>query len=195
MKVEKANITRLTITEVPSLDPVRVMLENYEPGKGRITIQCWDKSWTSYWGGMSGRSVEQFFVDCTNDYLIGYLCTGLEPTKFCGEALHKLALKTIIERRRPRNGATAHHDIGPLDKDAARDLWREAGDLEFIQGPDGCWNQSRCMELIFGPEWYYWIDRKADAPNPKYEYLERICDAVRDGLRVHLAGNAEGSNG
>lgn len=57
MKVTTSLVTQLKITEVPNLDPIDVMLENFEPGKGRITIRCYTKAWTSYWGGMSGQTV------------------------------------------------------------------------------------------------------------------------------------------
>ena len=39
MKVEKTDVLAFTISEVERLDPVRVMIENYEPGKGRITMR------------------------------------------------------------------------------------------------------------------------------------------------------------
>lgn len=46
MKVEKSDVLAFTISDVERLDPVRVMIENYEPGKGRITITCFGKAWT-----------------------------------------------------------------------------------------------------------------------------------------------------
>ncbi|CUZ48440.1 hypothetical protein [Serratia marcescens] len=38
MKVTETKVLSIEITEVERLDPIRVMAENYEPGKGRITI-------------------------------------------------------------------------------------------------------------------------------------------------------------
>ena len=70
MKVETGTVTILRISEVPRLDPIRVTLDNGDLGKGRITIDCYNKAWSSYWGAMGDRTVEQFFVDCGNDYLI-----------------------------------------------------------------------------------------------------------------------------
>ncbi|HDS5426271.1 TPA: hypothetical protein QH000_004307 [Klebsiella pneumoniae] len=47
MKVERMDVMAFTITDVDRLDPIRVMIENYEPGKGRITITCFGKAWTA----------------------------------------------------------------------------------------------------------------------------------------------------
>ena len=52
MKIEASKVTKLLISEVQGLDPITVFLEDYEPGKGKITVSCWGKSWTAYWGGM-----------------------------------------------------------------------------------------------------------------------------------------------
>ncbi|EJT4818440.1 hypothetical protein [Citrobacter freundii] len=41
MKVERIDVLSFMLTEIERLDPVRVMIENYEPGKGRITITCY----------------------------------------------------------------------------------------------------------------------------------------------------------
>lgn len=47
--VEKIDVLSFVITGAERLDPVRVMIENYEPGKGRITITCYGKAWTAAW--------------------------------------------------------------------------------------------------------------------------------------------------
>ncbi|MCU3615930.1 hypothetical protein N8V88_23150, partial [Enterobacter hormaechei subsp. oharae] len=60
MKVEKSDVLAFTISDVERLDPVRVMIENYEPGKGRITITCFDKAWTGAWFAMGGDTVQDF---------------------------------------------------------------------------------------------------------------------------------------
>lgn len=44
MKVERMDVMAFTITDVDRLDPIRMMIENYEPGKGRITITCFGKA-------------------------------------------------------------------------------------------------------------------------------------------------------
>ncbi|MBJ6531584.1 hypothetical protein JGT31_23890, partial [Enterobacter hormaechei] len=80
MKVEKSDVLAFTISDVERLDPVRVMIENYEPGKGRITITCFGKAWTGAWLAMGGDTVQDFIKRVSNDYLIGCLAPRLEST-------------------------------------------------------------------------------------------------------------------
>lgn len=76
MIVRESTVTRLAITEVPRLDPIRVYIEDYEPGKGRITISCFDMAWVGYWGAMSGSTISEFFTRCGADYLAGNMICG-----------------------------------------------------------------------------------------------------------------------
>ncbi|EBP3999876.1 hypothetical protein S301_14615 [Salmonella enterica subsp. enterica] len=41
--VEKINVLSFIITGAERLDPVRVMIENIEPGKGLLTITCFGR--------------------------------------------------------------------------------------------------------------------------------------------------------
>lgn len=82
MIVTNTSAQSFTIDGAYNLDPVRVYIENYEPGKGRITMACYNNAWTGYWGGMGGRDIRQFFIDCDTDYLSGSLMQGMKrPTK------------------------------------------------------------------------------------------------------------------
>lgn len=76
MKINQSCITSFEITDVKALDPIRVYIEDYEPGKGRITISCYASAWVGYWGGMGSRSVIKFFLDCDAEYLSGNLLAG-----------------------------------------------------------------------------------------------------------------------
>ncbi len=80
MKLGLTTIQQLTITDVDGLDPIRVMIENYEPGQGRITITCYGRAWTAAWFAMSGASVEVFFANAGPDYIIGNLVCHMAPT-------------------------------------------------------------------------------------------------------------------
>ena len=83
MRVTKSTVERIEISDAPRLDPIRVFIEDYEPGKGRITISCYDAAWVGYWGGMSGRTVAKFFMDCDAEYLAGNMgcASSLRQTK------------------------------------------------------------------------------------------------------------------
>lgn len=60
MIITKKDVTCIVIEGAPALDPVQVFFDNHEPGKGRLTINCYSSSWTAYWGAMSGDSLQQF---------------------------------------------------------------------------------------------------------------------------------------
>lgn len=53
LQVERSTVTKLVITGAQNLDPITVFLEDLAPCKGKITVSCWGKCWTAYWGGRS----------------------------------------------------------------------------------------------------------------------------------------------
>lgn len=71
MEIVKSTVRRIEIFNLPRLDPIRVYLEDYDPGKGRITISCYDAAWVGYWGAMGGRTIAEFFIDGHAEYLAG----------------------------------------------------------------------------------------------------------------------------
>ena len=74
MKIEKSTVEKIKITGAKNLDPVSVFLEDLEPGRGKITIECYGKSWSAYWGAMGKeRTISQFFCDANTEYIVGYL--------------------------------------------------------------------------------------------------------------------------
>lgn len=81
MNLEIKNVSLLTITDVPKLDPIRVIIDDYKPGAGRIIIQCFDRAWVGYWGAMGGKTIGEFFTSCDACYLLGNLIGGNKQTK------------------------------------------------------------------------------------------------------------------
>jgi hypothetical protein len=43
--------TVIVLTDVPSLDPIRVFLTHHSERQGSITITCFGEAWSAYWGG------------------------------------------------------------------------------------------------------------------------------------------------
>jgi len=82
MNIVESTVLKLEITDLPRLDPIRVYLEDYAPGKGRITISCYDAAWVGYWGAM-GCSITEFFTRSGAEYLSGNLgcASGLKRSK------------------------------------------------------------------------------------------------------------------
>lgn len=183
MRVETGTVQLLRIFDAKNLDPIRVTFDDIEPGKGRITIECWGKAWASYWGGMSNRTVSQFFYQCTAQYLIGNLEPGLQSDRYSADALMAFSRKSIISRRRGTD-----LDFDSLDKDEARELYDQVDELGDCETPNSCWHNSNLLTQLFGPEWFYYLSGRAVEPNPDYLYLSRIVEAVQEGIGIMQQG-------
>ncbi|MGR4048641.1 hypothetical protein [Kosakonia cowanii] len=171
MNVEKIDVLAFTISGVERLDPVKVMIENYEPGKGRITITCYGKAWTGAWFAMGGDTVQKFLKRVSNDYLIGYFDPQLESTIDDDNDANLLFVKSQIIKLRREN---------EIAVEEARQMWDEAEDAGDVKA--NCCDRlvgDKLLGLLGDDPWYAnW----PSVPNPKYLYLERIIDAVRAGL-------------
>ena len=101
------------IPNSPSLDPITVFWQNFGPGKGRVTIECYGSAWSCYFGAMRGCTIQQFFGDCDRGYLfnkMGYT-QWLKQTKS-----HEKYLKQIIEAVQQ-----SLRSVPELDREAAND--------------------------------------------------------------------------
>jgi hypothetical protein len=164
------------------------MIEDETPGAGRITISCFQESWTAAWGAMGHKNkVSDFFILCDPHYLIDNIAGNLKKMVFQGSALTRRQKKSIIDRRRC-SGDFNCMDLDSLTKEEASDLWEE------IEGAE-IWNIRRVndmppelMEKLYGEEW--WFNANAEKPNPKYEYLKRIIETVQAALKLQSAAPA-----
>ncbi len=193
MKIETTQVTKLLISDLMAepqkLDPVTVILEDHAPGKGRIIIECYGKSWSSYWGAMGKETIAQFFATCSADYLIGNLDPQLQSGRFSGEALVELARKTIISRRADWRGRDRSFTY--LEKEECRRLYDKADELRGHDSIDQAitWDFELLQEVFDTTEpWHFVAD--ATEPNPDYLYLERIVGAVQQAL-LQLEAPAE----
>ena len=171
MKIEKMDVLAFTITGADRLDPVRVIIENIEPGRGLITITCFGKSWNSSWGGMGGDTVQAFFKRVSNDYLIGCLAPRLESTVDADNDANLAFVKGEIVKLRRKEEIEAYE---------AREMWNEAEGADDVK--------ANCCDFLVGDKLLNlfgddsWYAGWPMVPNHKYQYLERIISAVRDGL-------------
>ncbi|WP_313129473.1 hypothetical protein [Pseudescherichia vulneris] len=169
--VEKINVLSFIITGAERLDPVRVMIENYEPGKGRITITCYGQAWTGAWFAMGGDSVQEFIERVSNEYLIGYFDPQMQSTVDDDNDANLAFVKgEIIKLRRKQE----------IDGSEARGMWDEAEGADDVKA--SCCNYlvgDKLLSLFGDDPWYA---KWPSVPNHKYQYLERIINAVRFGL-------------
>ncbi len=66
-------VAALEITNVPSLDPIRVLTQDIGPGQGRIIIECYGQAWSCYWPGMGKQTIRQFVAGADPDYVCNAL--------------------------------------------------------------------------------------------------------------------------
>ena len=173
LQIERSTVTKLVISGSPNLDPITVFLEDLAPCKGKITVSCWGKSWTAYWGGMwDGLSIGQFFCELNTSYIIGYFDQAMSSRQFSGEALANKVRRLVLKERR----------LFCYDQDEARELFDEADGLRDSPSIDHFHGaHSELMTKLFGDEWWH-LTNDATEPNPDYDYLERIINAVQQAL-------------
>lgn len=164
MKIESKKVDTLRITEVKGLDPITVMLENFEPGKGKITIECFGESWTASWGAMSGDTVQQF-VCRTDDHYLAKNLSSINSSIIDVEASIK-ALKAMVDE------AVNTKSHASFLKD---DIDNFESPMQWIQT-----FSDTAHEILGGEPWHYDFPTKT---NPKYSYLLRIIQTVRSALK------------
>ncbi len=91
MKTTKNQTETYVLTKLDRLDPVTVYVTNYEPGQGKIVIECFGSAWAYFWGGMGDKTLQQFFVTCDNDYILNKLLDETRQTDF--DEINDLAQK------------------------------------------------------------------------------------------------------
>jgi len=96
-KKDELPLPMMKVTRIDSkdgLDPITVFWQDFGVGQGSVTILCYDMAWTAWFGGMGGRSIEQFFTESDTDYTV----TKLFYAQFLkNTAGHKKYLTRIVE--------------------------------------------------------------------------------------------------
>ncbi|HHZ1080647.1 TPA: hypothetical protein ACV98Q_000332 [Yersinia enterocolitica] len=171
MEIEISQSVKIRLSGLERLDPIEVLVDDYEPGKGKITITCYGKAWTASWFAMSGQTISQFFRRCGNDYLIGYLSPQLDQQIDGDNDDNIIFVKREIIRLLRANDIT---------KEKAREYWDAAVSSEDVKSDVCKWISGSDLADLLGDDPYY-----ANWPmieNPRYRYLSRIVDAVKTGF-------------
>lgn len=97
MKIERTTTETLTITGAPALDPITVFLQDFEPGRGRITVECYGKAWSAFFGAMgNGKSIREFVVAVPPEYLADKLWDiDKKPTKKAEDYLLRIVTAVV----------------------------------------------------------------------------------------------------
>jgi len=167
MQVEKSTTTKLYVTDVSNLDPVTIYLEDNPPHRGKITIECYGKAWSYYWGNIGAKSIMDFFVNCDNHYLSEKFDPHTPRTITDEDTLEKHAKQHILENRK----------TDYISRTEARDLWDLTDGL--------CADDNYALSRIYGDEWW---DCLPQIPNHKIQYLYRILDVCKEAVRLYYSG-------
>ena len=176
MKITESNVRKIKIEEIEKLDPISVYLEDFERGQGKITISCYDKTWSSYWGSM-GRTILEFFCTTDNNYLAKNLANNINPGVVDEEKSIDYLKNRVIECRKGccENGNT-------FDKFEAREAWEEVSGIENPK--EWLMSSNNLVQKLIGEEWWH-----VDFPqkqNPDYVYLCRIICTVKEVLKTQF---------
>ena len=83
MNVTHSTVRLLEISGAPALDPIRVLLQDTQPGAGRLIIECYGRAWSAYWGAIGRETIAGFVAGCSRDpeYIVRALCSGTRSSK------------------------------------------------------------------------------------------------------------------
>lgn len=168
MKTQTSRVEKLMVTELDGLDPVAVYLEDQGEGKGKITITCYGKAWTAYWGAM-GCDIREFILSADNGYLINKLDSRIERRVMAYDKTASHARKAIIEQRRDR----------AITKRLAREYWEKTEAMEGVCCKDEIHEHVGYLQEIAGPFWY---ENFPQEESSEYYHLNKIVAAVKEAL-------------
>lgn len=171
MKISTKNVKNIKITEVDNLDLINVYLEDIAPRQGRIIIECYGESWSSYWGGMGDRTISEFVCRCDHHYLAKNL-SSIPSRVVDYDNLDQWFWDEIIRQRLN----------GEISKSKAREFWDEVqysseNSDRWLNSSDG---HGLCMS-VFGDDFWY---QYPEIANHEYVYLCGIIDTVKEALKM-----------
>lgn len=183
MKVVESNIIKLSVTEIDSLDPVGIYLEQWDSPfhnkAGKITITCFGSSWTASFGGM-GVDILNFINSCDSEYLSKKLNGSNRDIEIDRDAIVDTAKVQIFNDRR----------AGYLQKNEARELYESVeiylDDDALNALAEGCVPGSKVWSLmsdVFGDEWWLELPTRLTSD---YRYLLRVVEAAKQAVKLQL---------
>ena len=73
MKIQISSPQKILLSDLDGLAPIGVILEDYRPGQGRITITYSDSAWTKFLLDLGEMTVKEYFCSAGNNYLANKL--------------------------------------------------------------------------------------------------------------------------
>lgn len=185
MKVIEKQVTQLTIvgasraTGLGVMDPIDVILEDFGPGRGQITINVSGEAWSHYWPAMGDLGIESFVAKVSVSYLGGKLRRPDEKfTEIDGDGLVAQMKQGVITNRRMRK----------IDQHEARDMWDQ---IEAFAA-DERWqsigeSEAELLSDTLGDDWWECISERTSSHG---QYVFDICSVVQQVLGERVAKQA-----
>lgn len=176
MQITESLVTKLVVSGAKNsdgftLDPISLYLEDFGQGRGKLTVGCWDTTWSYFWGAMGNRTLEEFILKTNNSYLANKLKReGEKFTELDIDVLKVRIKQEIITDRCQRS----------ISRDVARDRWDrlDAMDFDMPLHPD-C-EEVSYLDEVFGPDWWEGLPERTSSHG---QWLWDILNAVREVLR------------
>ena len=173
MNTEISTVRKIKITELERLDPITVYIEDLSPGRGKITVECYGRTWSSFWPAMGKRSIAQFFVDCNEDYIANNFVPGINDTNDDWNAFASKVKARVLYCRRE----------GLISEEAARDIYEFDDWASIYNAPGDAWP---CIGSATDEEVDSLALYEIDVPqveNSDYKYLCLIITTVQAALK------------
>ncbi|NWO11772.1 hypothetical protein HLV40_15380 [Chromohalobacter salexigens] len=183
MQIKESQVTKITVTGAEesygfTLDPISIYLEDYGQGKGKLTVGCWDATWSYYWGAMGDRSLVEFIIGTNNGYLANKLKRdGEKFSELDIEALEDQVRKEIVRDRREGT-------LGDLE---ARELWDRFEDMDFEMPFHPECEEVDYLYKVLGTDCLEALPERTSAHG---RWLWDILSVVREVLRQRVEAKA-----
>lgn len=63
-------LTTHHIPASPGLDPITVYMNDAEPGRGGLLVECYSCAWACFWGSMGNGATVQQFVSTSDEHYV-----------------------------------------------------------------------------------------------------------------------------
>jgi hypothetical protein len=183
MKIETSTIEKIRLTEVEKLDPIDVFWEATSPTSGKVTINCYGKSWTSFWPAVGEKGIKAFFKRSSNCYIIGYLDNKVDSTEPDWDAYKAL----LVQKARDASTKDFIRDseledvifaINSVCDDSLSE--KKQNDYDKLDPSSLLLNEGLSEDVIND-----FLDLDIDVPTQvhhQFAYLSRIVDAVKASI-------------
>ncbi len=180
ISVSSTQVRCYKIEGLKNLDLVSVYIEDLGKGKGKITLECFGKCWSYFWGSIGDQTIEQFFNSMSVAYLANCFWDHSHPQhEHDFSKVQKAVRKTVIEYRKD----------GLIDKNLARVIYQISADSWSYCAPVHSGDTWKCPSELIDNDFEYIGSMLDELGIPisevnDYNYLGRILEGVKYALQL-----------